>query len=1225
LTESFGRTTTVATHEFRTAWRRVSTWVLLVILAFLAWGFIAGGVTISSGGTSVGAERPHVNSMFNIAFTQMLMFSLFYVFFIAIAFGMSVIEDDNARVGALLHSTQLSPREYMWGRFLGQLAAYFVIAAVQLALLMLFMQLYPVDEPEKVRGAFVLGDYLWPTLVFLGVPIVFFGGVSFALGSISRQSVLVFLLPVTTLLGCVFFVWNFSPEWLPQWANRALQAVDPTGVRWLTETYLKVDRGAAYYNTTSIALDGMMLANRVALLVLGFGAVGVAAWRESLRLRGSHRVAPVAMQTAIAAADGDDVARRAARKELDREIGPVMPVSVQSAPSAFASARAALSAEVRELRRAPGLILFVPLIVLQVVGSAIAVPGAFDTPLLLTPGGMAASTFNTVTLLSILLVLFYATESLARDEKARTTAIVGSSGSRLGAIVAGRLVANCAVVLIAVLGGVYLGVCISFLVQGIRSGAWIAPSPVPFLLVWSCMLLPTILLTLGFIALAWALTRNRFAVYGLGLGVLMLTGWAFTRGWVTWTFNWHLWNGVRWTDFGAFELDRTAIVLNRLLWISAAVALFAIAVRVLPRRVGDPQGATGRRRPLPLLKAALPVLPFIVVPVVLGITLAVLVRAGPGGGPQRRVLKDYWRKNVNTWRDLRQPFVDELTLDLELDPSASTFRVEGAYLLRNAEDAPLDRFALTPGEFDDLVWTFDGATAKKGDPETTKREHPIYNSAGLWVFTPKQKLAKDETIRVGFSYHGRFPSGVSRNASGASEFILPSGVVLNSFSPSFLPLVGFQDGTGLEAEDRPEAKVPAREEWQKRTRPAFGYGAQTNVRAKVTLPVEYRANCPGVLVSDEPAESGPDRHTMTWETDHPIRFFNVVAGKWDEHKGETTSIWHLPAHDRNVRTMSEALDGARKYYSEWFHPYPWRDLRLTEFPGLASYAQGFGTNIVFSEAIGFLSLASEEEDAPFLITAHEAAHQWWGNILMPGDGPGGNILSEGMAHYSTARLFGQLRGERGRQAFLRKIEDSYANARRPDDERAMVEVDGERPGDTTITYDKGGWVFTMMMDMMGQPSFDEGLRDFIVTYKDGPDYPLLQDFVELMREHAKDLVAYDEFTRQWFLSVVVPEFAIEHAKTVGVDGEFTTSCVVSNKGTGRVAIEVAATNGKDRWKKDAAEADRYDDRRTTISLAAGESAPAEIVTPFEPTKIVVDPDVRVLQLKRKQAVADVVK
>ena len=135
----------------------------------------------------------------------------------------------------------------------------------------------------------------------------------------------------------------------------------------------------------------------------------------------------------------------------------------------------------------------------------------------------------------------------------------------------------------------------------------------------------------------------------------------------------------------------------------------------------------------------------------------------------------------------------------------------------------------------------------------------------------------------------------------------------------------------------------------------------------------------------------------------------------------------------------------------------------------------------------------------FLVAAHESAHQWWGNILTPGKGPGGDILSEGMAHFSTALLFEQVKGPRGRIEFLKNIEHRYELSRRKDSERALVKIDGSENGDQTVTYDKGGWVFWMLLRQMGRKQALAGLQEFIKEYHDGPDFPVLQDFVEVMR------------------------------------------------------------------------------------------------------------------------------
>ena len=86
-----------------------------------------------------------------------------------------------------------------------------------------------------------------------------------------------------------------------------------------------------------------------------------------------------------------------------------------SPPGLLASIAEIARVEARELRSHPGLYLFVPIILLQTLGSSLLAVGAFDTPLLITPGTVAARMMNTLTLLVCLLLLFYTTESLNRE------------------------------------------------------------------------------------------------------------------------------------------------------------------------------------------------------------------------------------------------------------------------------------------------------------------------------------------------------------------------------------------------------------------------------------------------------------------------------------------------------------------------------------------------------------------------------------------------------------------------------------------------------------------------------------------------------------------------------------------------------------------------------------------------------------------------------------------
>jgi ABC-2 type transport system permease protein len=505
----------------------------------------------------------------------------------------------------------------------------------------------------------------------------------------------------------------------------------------------------------------------------------------------------------------------------------------------------------------------------------------------------------------------------------------------------------------------------------------------------------------------------------------------------------------------------------------------------------------------------------------------------------------------------------------------------------------------------------------------------------LYIFAPPSPLAPGDSVRIGFRYRGVFPKGMTKNGGGTEEFILPSGVVLTSFTPSFVPVLGYQEEIGVNKDNKYEPKVYADDFYKGITPPALGTGVPFTTRVRLTAPAEYTLNSVGTLVSDSTRNG---RRTAVWESDHPVRFFNVVAGRWKTREGDGTTVYYHPGHPYNIAEMSEGLEAARRYYSEWFYPFPWKRLKLSEFPALAFYAQGFPTNITFSEGIGFLTKSDPKTNTAFFVTAHESAHQWWGNLLTPGKGPGGDILAEGMSHFSTILLLDQVKGERARIEFCKRIEEHYGDERVVDSERPLVKIDGSKDGDQTVTYNKGGWVFWMLLNRMGREADLAGLRAFISAYKDGPDYPVLQDFVESMRPFAPDSAAYREFTNQWFFQVVAPEFRLSRGQRIeaaapaaGAAGDrpdraandptggmWEARVHLENAGTGTMPVEVAATAG-DRFDQEGKPSAGYKESRVTVTLAAKEGMDLDIQCRFKPDQVVIDPDARVLQLRRKAA------
>ena len=131
-----------------------------------------------------------------------------------------------------------------------------------------------------------LANYLRPALVF-GLPtLVFYLGVAFFLGERWRRPVTVFLFPIAAPAGCGFFLWSWAPTWLDPRINRLLMLVDPAGFRWLNETWIKLDRGAGFYNTARVGLDLPFVLSRLAFLALGLAGVWLAQRHLAAHLRG---------------------------------------------------------------------------------------------------------------------------------------------------------------------------------------------------------------------------------------------------------------------------------------------------------------------------------------------------------------------------------------------------------------------------------------------------------------------------------------------------------------------------------------------------------------------------------------------------------------------------------------------------------------------------------------------------------------------------------------------------------------------------------------------------------------------------------------------------------------------------------------------------------------------------------------------------------------------------
>ncbi|MBZ0089334.1 MAG: hypothetical protein K8H90_03035, partial [Thermoanaerobaculia bacterium] len=232
--------------------------------------------------------------------------------------------------------------------------------------------------------------------------------------------------------------------------------------------------------------------------------------------------------------------------------------------------------------------------------------------------------------------------------------------------------------------------------------------------------------------------------------------------------------------------------------------------------------------------------------------------------------------------------------------------------------------------------------------------------------------------------------------------------------------------------------------------------------------------------------------------------YAVTRSEWHPSTGSghgvAIEVYHHPGHDGNVGRMIDAARKSLAYFAASFCPYPHRHLRIVEFPRYVRDATSFPGMISFSESMGFNARLDGEEmiDYPFYVTAHEVAHQWWGQQLVGANVQGVGMLHETLAQYSALRVMEDEVGRRGMRRVLAHERDAYlrgrAGERGVEPPLALVERQ------EYVYYHKGALAMHALRDAVGEVPLDRALSLYFLRAASGePPYATTAELLEEIR------------------------------------------------------------------------------------------------------------------------------
>ena len=175
----------------------------------------------------------------------------------------------------------------------------------------------------------------------------------------------------------------------------------------------------------------------------------------------------------------------------------------------------------------------------------------------------------------------------------------------------------------------------------------------------------------------------------------------------------------------------------------------------------------------------------------------------------------------------------------------------------------------------------------------------------------------------------------------------------------------------------------------------------SRMRLTYRVPERFRVASGSTLVDEHVVD---DTRIMRWVSPTPVGSMSFNMGRFSVTEVERDAPPRITVYGDRTRPgfapgnrakTVEDLTGALETYTDYFGPYPFDSLLVTETPTYTGLAFP-GLVLLSFQAFGELHTGEAE-----LFRAHEVAHQWWG-VAVEFEDYRDQWLSEGFAQYSAA-------------------------------------------------------------------------------------------------------------------------------------------------------------------------------------------------------------------------------
>ncbi|HMJ70222.1 MAG TPA: M1 family aminopeptidase [Cyclobacteriaceae bacterium] len=1097
--------------------RRATTYVYFFLVFIVAFLFV------TSPTLEVGAGRSGNASYIIAAIT--IVCSIFLTIITAGVMGVAIVRDFDSDISSILFTTPINKTAYLFGRLTGSMA---VTVFLHLAIIPGMMAGYligphlPWEVAWKSREMmpFDVWVYVQPFLMFELTTIFITGSIFFCVGALVKKPIVIYTQSIILLaiyqIANIFFL--SDPD-----SQRMAAIIDPLAIH--TFAYVARYWTPVQQDTLLVPFDDVMLINRLGWIAIAILTLLVTWWRFSFTTR-KGLIRSKKIDLPVSTIVVSDVVI-----PVVRPTGGIFPKVIQVVHTSLFYFRGIW-------REVPFLAIAGTGLIVLIVNAA-KMDQMYGTSSYPTTQAILTM-FSSFTIFFLILLIFYSGEMVWKEAQIKINPIVDATPAPSGLILLSKFISLALTFFSFLFGFMIFGILLQ-VSKGYHDVDIKAYVGTLFLdsFISVCMLTVVTLLI-------QVLTGNKFLGFVVTVAFMLFVAFMGAFGVEHDLISFGSGSLGVFSEMNGFGHFVRPFTWLKTYWIAFAFLIFIPAVIFYRRgtengfrmkwKAGKSRFTGGFR----LVSIAAAIV-YIASGIYIYYNTSVLNHFETTGEMKTR--QSRYEKELKKFESTPQPKITEVNLKVDLFPELRSFKATGYYYLRNRDSLPIGQIQLQHMNSSSLE-LHDVSFGRQATIVENRKDF------GYQVYDITPPLEPGDSLRMDFAVDF-IQKGFK--GKGSNTDLVYNGTF---FRNNYFPTIGYDRNRELTGgDDRKRfalnARNPGSPNADKASMNAFGKDAdRIRFKAQVSTDSSQVAIAPGEMVKEWYEN---DRHYQQYEAKSTIPdFYAILSGKYkiahDKWNDVSLEIYYHPAHNYNVERMMQGLKDGLTYYTKSFGPFPHSQLKIVEFPRYSTLAQSFPGMIAFSEGAGFILRISDptkDLDVPYYVTAHELAHQWWGQQVMEADQLGKAMLSEGMAQYSALMVMTQAFPVETMQLFLKYELTAYLKGRSAEkmSEVTLLSVRDQQ----YISYHKSALAFFAIQDYIGEDSLNAAFSRFYKKWSfKGPPYPSSDDLVREIRTVTPDSLQY--LISDLFDYVTLYEIQTQEAAYRGLSqGRFEVTMTVSTE------------------------------------------------------------------------------